>query len=299
MRTRTVIVTIALFAAVVALLAYRVRTIAPKPAIRIADAPPQSGALSNNGNEARVLSTGKEHSVGSSAAVPKSVPPDHVTPSTQAVAYKVVSFTNVDARIGVARIPLPNQSPSNLMGQTLLQGFADMVSNDLLHVGHILQEGRFEIREWNLSRKAVVNEEEAPTTWHLYFDGPGQSLSGLKKVVFRDGSREEELRPQGYDCSFSENGESIKRLSRIDGSEYLLFFPSGQLREYAHRYEDMSWYAVRWAEDGAVISEKVEGPSPLTIAAQKRLIEEWKNDPYKADAVRLLQEKVNRMQSNR
>ena len=61
----------------------------------------------------------------------------------------------------------------------------------------------------------------------------------------------------------------------------------------------MSWYSIRWNEWRQVVAEKMEGPSPITIAAYERLIEKYKSDPSKAEEVRHYREELNRMRSNR
>lgn len=231
--------------------------------------------------------------------VKRDIPKDSTLGKQERFGYKEIPISNVDITFNVSSVVLPNQAGSNITGQADLCRFVDIITNDIHCVGVLLGKGDFIIREWNLSKKAIIDDQNNPVSWHVTFDGTNGTVSGVRKEVFTDNTHQCPLRDQGYYLTFYRSGYIVDQLGRNDGSEYILCFPNGQIRDYARKLENMSWYSIRWDKDGRVVSEKVEGPSPLVISSHKKLIEKYKNDPYKGEGIQQLEAELQAIQTNK
>lgn len=223
----------------------------------------------------------------------------NVIPEKGSVWFREWPSSSVNRMLSVPPIVVPLQVASNEIGRTGMSTFINVLTNDLQQVEALLRKGDFTVKEWNLSKKAIINDPSAPVDWNIYFDGPDATVSGIKKDVFTDRTRRESIRSEGYNITFHPGGHLVDSFSRNDGSEGLRCFTNGILYQYGRRIGDVNRYSIRWDQAGNVVAEKMEGPSPQVMSAHKKLIEKYKNDPNKAEAVHHLQEELNRMQSNR
>lgn len=211
---------------------------------------------------------------------------------------KTLSLSKINRNLQITPLIISVNGISNEIGRTGVSNFVGLLSKDLPHLEAILKKGNFELIEWNLSKWANISDPDAPITWRIYFDGPNGTIGDFRKEVFTDSTHSKELRSQGYNVTFFSGGQTIDRFARNDGSESLGCFTNGRVRGYVQRFNNMDCYGIFWNANGDLVSEKIEKPMPQVIAAKKRLVEEYKNDPNKADWVRGIQEELNRMQSN-
>lgn len=212
---------------------------------------------------------------------------------------KDLPLSSVDRHLNISPVSISVNGVSNEIGRTGVSNFVGLLNKDMLNLQGLLLKGNFSVGEWNLYKSANIVDPMEPVVWNVSFNNSNNAISGIRKVVFKDASHHEELRSQGYDISFFPGGQTIDRYARNDGSESLLCYSNGQVSAYRKRFDNMNSYLIYWDEKRNITSEKITKPSPQVIAAKKRLVEEYKNDPNKADWVRGIQEELNRMQSNR
>lgn len=215
------------------------------------------------------------------------------------VWYKELPSSNVNATLNMSPIILPTQTGSNATGRYDLIRFIGLISSDIQQVAALLKQGNFTVQEWNLSKQATINDPTAPIAWRVHFDAPNGTISGIRKVVYKDNSRKNEVRSEGYYLNFFQGGYVIEQLGRNDGSEHLLFFANGQIKMYGRRLANMNYYGINYDEEGRVVSEKIEGLSPQEIASHKKLIKKYKNDPNMREGIRQLEAELQAMQTNK
>lgn len=120
---------------------------------------------------------------------------------------------------------------------------------------------------------ANVESKTENARFHMVFMSAEGNLSSIRKSVFLDKEKTEEIRKNGYTVYLYGKG-NIKNYRRRDDTEGLYFYPSGQLELYRVNFEGDKWYYSKVKEDGTVKYEKIRTKKKRSLEEIRKRQEE-------------------------
>jgi hypothetical protein len=180
--------------------------------------------------------------------------------------WHVIGQTNTNEYDSASVISLQNETVVEHMKlntpaikDALKEIFAEMKAADMEVKAFAERKGSERVKEhfWAVSETVETNGVVVIRRAD-FFSETGTVCAGGKRV-FRDKTYQEELKNQGYEFYYYENGKIKRFLPRSNRPWKMLeFYPSGRIKEFGVVEDNKTVAELRCSEDGSVKCEKVK-----------------------------------------